>query len=189
MAYEARDEPTWTNMGSIVTTAALLPAKGEADDAALTKAVEAVFKTIGPSSVGKDAPFSNCLDSVFTAMTKLYAGKYIGDRDYQGFQTFWLKKQKEVRSATNPLILKACKLDKREFEDDDMFEARAVACKVGKKQSAAAKGKQVVGKKQPVAGNGKQVTGKGKPAAGKGPVAAGKPKPMAGKKLVNGKRK
>ncbi|TEB23848.1 hypothetical protein FA13DRAFT_1778107 [Coprinellus micaceus] len=142
MAFESGGT-TKSNQGDLRVTGTLLPAKGETTDAALKKAVVAIFKAI-PSSDVKKSGFRNCLDAATLGINHLLQAKYISATDYAKFKAFWDAKQEEVRRATDPQILAECGLTRRGFlEEYDEIDPRAPKrnCKPVFKNRMAAKPK------------------------------------------------
>ncbi|KAF6746789.1 hypothetical protein DFP72DRAFT_621784 [Ephemerocybe angulata] len=175
MSFEAREKPTWTNMGSIRASATLLAPHGEADDTAVTTAVVGIFQRI--ASDIKPTGFNNCLDNAAGGMLALQKAGYISHEDLKPFVNYWHAMKDEVRAATDPKTLADCGFTRRELVDS-ILEGRAPKCKGKGSKAATPAGKP--NPKKPVVRAAKPQTGKGK--AVKQPGQQGKrPAPKQGK--------
>ncbi|KAF6746780.1 hypothetical protein DFP72DRAFT_922252 [Ephemerocybe angulata] len=194
MVYDDSETSQRYSQDSIKVTTNLIPAGGEADDAALRVAISKIFNTV-KSQIKTNAPFKNCLDSTIPALELLKKAKYITQADFDKFNRFWYDNAKEVRKATNSIIYQMCGLLRRELGDDsELLEKRAPRCagvKAGKglkggkggpgpvKKSAIKKGgvgpaKKPLAKVAPPApkvGGGKKATALAVKPKGKGPNA------------------
>ena len=106
-----RRAPTKDGPAMIPASGTLLAANNEANDAALTAAVNNILSRVPPATKADIATgdFNNCLDFVHEGVRQLNVARYLSQADYQKFEDIYRQRSADVKQKTNAETMRACK--------------------------------------------------------------------------------